>query len=69
MNFRIYAYNNIGPVYIETVYEEQYVEVIVNKLNRDVYNSVLIIKHNDELNMDEVYFAGSLEKREKMRRR
>lgn len=69
MNFRIYACGLKGYEFIGVVYNEEDIELYINGLDLEIYDRILVIKHNIKLNMDEGYLFQSLENSFKRKRK
>ena len=63
MNYRIYGNNRAkGMELIKTTYSEEEMYNTIDNIDSEIYNVVLVIRHNYELNYDEPYIVRSLTK-------
>ena len=63
MNYRIYGMSRLkGMELIETTYSEEKMYEILDNIDSNIYNLVLVIRHNIVLNYDEPYIVRSLNK-------
>ena len=70
MNYRIYGNNRAkGMELIKTTYSEEEVYNTIDNIDSEIYNVVLVVRHNYELNYDEPYIVRSLNRELKRERK
>lgn len=62
MNYRIYATGKKGLEYLTTLYDEVEAEEYANELSYTDYSHVIIISHNIEKNMDDIYLSKDIDR-------
>ena len=72
MNYRIYGNNRAkGMELIKTTYSEEEMHNTIDNIDSEIYNVILVVRHNYLLNYDEPYIVKSLNrvlKRERKRK-
>ncbi len=63
MNYRIYGNNRAkGMELIKTTYSEEEMYNTIDNIDSEIYNVILVVRHNYLLNYDEPYIVRSLMK-------
>ena len=61
MNYRIYGNNRAkGMELIKTTYSEEEMYNTIDNIDSEIYNVILVVRHNYLLNYDEPYIVRSL---------
>lgn len=56
MIYRIYANDGTGYKLINNAYDEVTMNLLLDKIRNQDYKTILIIRHNIKLDMDETYY-------------
>lgn len=60
MIYRIYANDGTGYKLINNAYDEKTLNLLLDKIRNQDYKTILIIRHNIKLDMDETYYFEML---------
>ena len=70
MNYRIYGNNRAkGMELIKTTYSEEEMYNTIDNIDSEIYNVILVVRHNYLLNYDEPYIVRSLNRELKRERK
>lgn len=63
MNYRIYGNHKLkGWILIEMVYHEELAYDCIRQIDQEQYYTILIVKHDIELNMDACIYDSNLDR-------